>query len=617
MADTRLPSLLAEASSSFSLKNVTAHSLTFYLNLKHACLHNASLFYFHLDSESCRHPLWGARHPSYCKLAAIADAVSRGFDRVVFLDSDAFIRDASVDIAALLRRYGGDTHAAAIEFGWDSPYSLGPNAGFASFRLTTARDRTHVVEALRLWWNLFAGSHGLGHPFEQHVLHWGLLHLQTQRHRLRTLPIRTMEPGSLDAVNHLDHNAGRKTRVWVMARAVAETLLSRGSPSKDAMAMAPTLRRWLPILQTARSDLKYAERLDAVHAVTLAARHDLSAMIGQPQCMPTVQKLNATDAAIKWLSWPPPSQRAGTRASSTQLGRVLSGLPLTLARCTMEKPFANWQTWRLLPDTAAEGNEGVTSSLVRLSLLAVPSLCLAIGVTRSPRNPYQTLATLEPCEATGEDGVDVKAVHARTRHSLVASEDEPHHKTKESEPYMRVRSALIQSALRPLLPELRSGCGFWPSCIGASAVLAKPCWAKLANNMSACGNSEPAIKNLVSRSRWGGLHSKKAADSVIVGPSGPVASAALSRGGSDALCLSTWRSQALEGQTAVFIRCPRGNSTGTPTKAHRGRWDSAKAVEWSQQRSTASGERRARHRRVSLRPRAAPDLCLTAPPLPW
>ena len=166
--------------------------------------------------------------------------------------------------------------------------------------------------------------------------------------------------------------------------------------------MAPTLRRWLPILQTARSDLKYAERLDAVHAVTLAARHDLSAMIGQPQCMPTVQKLNATDAAIKWLSWPPPSQRAGTRASSTQLGRVLSGLPLTLARCTMEKPFANWQTWRLLPDTAAEGNEGVTSSLVRLSLLAVPSLCLAIGVTRSPRNPYQTLATLEPCEGQRE-----------------------------------------------------------------------------------------------------------------------------------------------------------------------------------------------------------------------
>ena len=297
----------------------------------------------------------------------------------------------------------------------------------------------------------------------------------------------------------------------------------------------------------------------------------------------------------------------GTRASSTQLGRVLSGLPLTLAS-TMEKPFANWQTWRLLPIPAPRATKvllAAWSASHYLLFLRCSSLLSDALTAQSLSDPCNTRAV----RSNGEEGVDAKAVHARTRHSLVASEDEPHHKTQESESYMRVRSALIQSALRPLLPELRSGCGFWPSCIGASAVLAKPCWARLANNMSACGNSEPAIKNLVSRSRWGGLHSKKAADSVIVGPSGPVASAALSRGGSDALCLSTWRSQALEGQTAVFIRCPRGNSTGTPTKAHRGRWDSAKAVEWSQQRSTASGERRARYRRVSLRPRAAPDLC--------
>jgi len=133
MSDTRLPALLAEATSasdgSFSLKNLSAHALTFYLNLKHACLHGAHLLYFHQSASDCHHPTWGPRHPSYCKIPAIAEALSRGYERVVFLDSDAFIRDASVDVAALLRRYGGDSGAGA-EFGWDSPYSLGPNVRY-------------------------------------------------------------------------------------------------------------------------------------------------------------------------------------------------------------------------------------------------------------------------------------------------------------------------------------------------------------------------------------------------------------------------------------------------------------------------------------------------------
>ena len=136
MADTRLPRLLSEAGDdkSFSLKNLTAHSLAFYLNLKHACLHGSRLLYFHLSAEAgCHHHHWGPRHPSYCKLPAVAEALSRGFERVVFLDSDAFIRNTKLAVPALLRSYGGYTDAA-MEFGWDTPYSLGPNAGFASFQ---------------------------------------------------------------------------------------------------------------------------------------------------------------------------------------------------------------------------------------------------------------------------------------------------------------------------------------------------------------------------------------------------------------------------------------------------------------------------------------------------
>ena len=62
---------------------------------------------------------------------------------MVWLDSDAFVRDVTLDLPSLLRRYGGEPStsrgARAADttdayFGWDAPYSLGPNAGFAVLR---------------------------------------------------------------------------------------------------------------------------------------------------------------------------------------------------------------------------------------------------------------------------------------------------------------------------------------------------------------------------------------------------------------------------------------------------------------------------------------------------
>ena len=62
---------------------------------------------------------------------------------MVWLDSDAFVRDVTLDLPSLLRRYGDEPStsrgARAADttdayFGWDAPYSLGPNAGFAVLR---------------------------------------------------------------------------------------------------------------------------------------------------------------------------------------------------------------------------------------------------------------------------------------------------------------------------------------------------------------------------------------------------------------------------------------------------------------------------------------------------
>ena len=115
-----------EQRGTFSLKNLSAHSLAFYLNLRHACLHGTRLLYFQLSAAAgCEHPTWGARHPSYCKLPAVAEALSRGFERVVFLDSDAFLRDADLDVEALLRKYGGGASQPL------TPRDFSPAAGSA------------------------------------------------------------------------------------------------------------------------------------------------------------------------------------------------------------------------------------------------------------------------------------------------------------------------------------------------------------------------------------------------------------------------------------------------------------------------------------------------------
>mgnify|MGYP001404811548 CR=1 FL=1 len=51
--------------------------LTAYLNMRYACRHGYTLLFYLLEQAGCEHPLWGARHPSYCKLTAIGEALAQ------------------------------------------------------------------------------------------------------------------------------------------------------------------------------------------------------------------------------------------------------------------------------------------------------------------------------------------------------------------------------------------------------------------------------------------------------------------------------------------------------------------------------------------------------------
>ena len=198
---------------------------------------------------------------------------------MVWLDSDAFVRDVTLDLPSLLRRYGDEPStsrgARAADttdayFGWDAPYSLGPNAGFAVLRgeggtggeggeggrsigaggrggrgigTGGTGGAAGALEMLAVWWQLYHGKYGLEHAFEQHALHWQLLHLQPFRRRIGTLRLRAMQPNAKgvypDAVVHLDHNAGTKTRIWTMACAAAE-LLATPTPTTTTATTAAT-----------------------------------------------------------------------------------------------------------------------------------------------------------------------------------------------------------------------------------------------------------------------------------------------------------------------------------------------------------------------------------------
>ena len=151
--------------------------LAFALNRGYCCAQGYDLLYLHMQTETCEHAQLGTRHPSYCKLAAVAEALHRGYEQVAFLDSDAFFQNMSMGLPALERVYGdGRVPSADVMFAWDRPFSYGPNAGVQFWRNSAAATRL-----LAIWWHLPGGRFHMMHDYEQHALQWKLQALRSFR----------------------------------------------------------------------------------------------------------------------------------------------------------------------------------------------------------------------------------------------------------------------------------------------------------------------------------------------------------------------------------------------------------------------------------------------------
>ena len=141
-------------------------SFAFELNRAYACAHGYALIFYQMSGNSCTHATLGERHPSYCKLAAVGDAlVRRQFATVVFLDSDAFIQHINRPLPSLLKAARGagaaDVRDPAVFFAWDQPYSFGPNGGVHVWR-----DSTAARALLSTWWHIDGEAYHQIHDFE-------------------------------------------------------------------------------------------------------------------------------------------------------------------------------------------------------------------------------------------------------------------------------------------------------------------------------------------------------------------------------------------------------------------------------------------------------------------
>lgn len=255
------------------------------------------------------------------------------------------------------------------------------------------------------------------------------------------------------------------------------------------------LRRHLHTLSLPREGLSKARRRPVIDAVVRAVRRDLTDATASRRCRRLVSPFNATDAALRHL-W-----HADDDGSASGAGRVvgthgggggsgdgggavgaagwLAGMPLQLSNCTSAADArAPWQTWHLSTEQrTAKGSVCQGLCLAhRFSLQAVPGLCLSLGTTRTPRNPFQLHAQLAPCTAVS--GATAEAMRARL-----------HFNTKSG----TIKTTHRVADYRKGLPEHRTTCGFWPQCASTRLLLPKPCWAALRTNFSACGDEEVSL----------------------------------------------------------------------------------------------------------------------------
>ncbi|KAL3908956.1 MAG: hypothetical protein SGPRY_009598 [Prymnesium sp.] len=385
-----------------------------------------------------------------------------------------------------------------------------------------------------------------------------------------------MDSSQLGAVIHLDHNAGTKNRLWRAARSVLEAICS-SQPSRCQDSLFQ--------LRRSRAGVGIARRSAIVRAVLKAACGEY-----QPSSTHLIQ-LNASSTAATLLR---PQE-------STQ---ILEGLPLHLANCTHQGPLPPWQRWRLSVLSRSPNASGACTGMCQLfhfRLEASPSLCLALGKSRSPRQPYSSLAQLTRCSrlSGGE-----RRLH----------KDPPPHLLRARLSF-NTKSGLVQTThklreIKRKLPEHQIDCGFWSTCTGTKTVLGKPCWLDLKHTPSACGSSEPTIANILQRAKH--PHTRPGYGNITLGPTGPLPWPVLSSPGGAHLCMRSWRGGFTQRNAVAFQQCPQDRTRGL----HR--WGGAELFAWeltSVDGSPVTPGYPSEAVTVNLRPQAARHMCLTAPPL--
>ena len=475
---------------------------TFELNRRYACKHGYHLLYLQMRGPTCQHPLLGERHPSYCKLAAVAEALSRGYDLVAFLDSDAFFQDSSMPLPQMLRAYAGNRSAGGVgvagadstisaasgvaaapstsgwdvSFAWDRPFSFGPNAGVQFWRNTRCARRL-----LRLWWHLPGGRFHAQHDYEQHLLQWNLLNLDSYASRISTLSLQSMAtqldvrgwPAYEHPIAHIDH--GRSFfRLLLMSVALLRMVgqppnlpmvrLDRrrdpdaslggrgydpsrvGSARDMQMALAggeiggmrglegyqtAMLRKRL-IRQAARFLPRGGNRTFSRAWPGDGGRCSASSRANIEAFEPTVRArdLLGVDASGSLFDGrvSPRAGRSTTVAAVREqiLHEALAGAPAQLVNCSVAtRPNEGshwWLTWR----NASRGNasgllELQTPQVTDLPGSSDPRYCLRIGPRRAPRQPDFALAQLRLCSSGAAEGTHAASLASFHYHRAESS----------------------------------------------------------------------------------------------------------------------------------------------------------------------------------------------------
>ena len=123
---------------------------------------------------TCVHSKWGPRAAPWSKLLALDDAMAKGYNRIVYIDSDAIFNRLDVNVDDFLASSTSTLapiEEAALTLTFNYPWTqIEATSGFMIWK-NTERAR----EILHHWWNIDAGDYHVHHDYEQHTLNNHLL----------------------------------------------------------------------------------------------------------------------------------------------------------------------------------------------------------------------------------------------------------------------------------------------------------------------------------------------------------------------------------------------------------------------------------------------------------